>query len=80
MTKAKDSDLPDALRRTLDHLGRRALAAVSRYTASRLGGMGGVEGGKKRWLGTTRAERQEATRKAVMVRWARAKGRDGPGR
>jgi hypothetical protein len=40
-----------------------------------LGALGGVEGGKKRWVGTTRAQRQEAARKAVMVRWARAKGR-----
>jgi len=40
-----------------------------------LGAMGGVEGGKKRWVGTTRAQRQEAARKAVMVRWAKAKGR-----
>jgi hypothetical protein len=75
MGKVKDPDLPDALRRTLDRLGRRALAAVSRYAASRLGAMGGVEGGKKRWVGTTRLQRQEAARKAVMVRWARAKER-----
>jgi hypothetical protein len=75
MRKAKDQDLPDSLRRTLDRLGRRTLAAVSRYAASRLGAMGGVEGGKKRWVGTTRAQRREAARKAVMVRWARAKGR-----
>jgi hypothetical protein len=46
MKKAKDPDLPDALRRTLDRLGRRTLAAVSRYAASRPGAMGGVEGGK----------------------------------
>jgi hypothetical protein len=75
MRTAKDPDLPDALRRTLDRLGRGTLAAVTRYSASRLGGMGGVEGGKKRWAGTTHAQRQEAARKAVMVRWAKAKGR-----
>lgn len=28
--------------------------------------MGGVEGGKKRWVGTTRAYRREGARKAVM--------------
>jgi len=47
--EGKDPDLPDALRRTLDRLGRRTLAAVSRYAASRLGAMGGVKGGKKAW-------------------------------
>jgi hypothetical protein len=75
MRTAKDPDLPDALRRTLDRLGRRTLVAVGRYAASRLGAMGGVEGGKKRWVGTTRAQRREAARKAVMVRWARVKRR-----
>ena len=73
MRKTKDRDLPDALRRTLDRLDRRTLAAVSQYAASKLGAMGGVEGGKKRWAGTTRLQREEAARKAVMVRWARAK-------
>jgi hypothetical protein len=68
----EDPKLPDALRRALDRLGRRTLAAVSRYAASRLGAMGGVEGGKKRWVGTTRAQRREAARKAVMVRWAKS--------
>jgi len=78
MREAKDRDLPDALRRTLDRLGRRALAAVSRYAASRLGAIGGVEGGKKRWAGTTRVQRREAARKAVMVRWERTKERAHP--
>jgi hypothetical protein len=48
MKKVRDPDLPDALRRTPDRLGRRTLAAVSRYAAPRLGAMRGVEGGKKR--------------------------------
>ena len=74
MRTANDPDMPDALLRTLDRLGRRRLAAVSRYAASRLGAMGGLQGGKKRWVGTTRAQRQEIARKAVMARWEKAKG------
>jgi len=54
MRKVKDPDLPEARRESLDRLGRRALAAVSRYAAARLGAMGGAEGGKKQWVGTTR--------------------------
>ena len=75
MRMANDPDLPDALLRTLDRLGRRRLAAVSRYAASRLGAIGDLEGVKKPWVGTTRAQRQEIARKAVMARWERAKGR-----
>jgi len=63
------------MRGTLDRLDRRTFAAVSRYVASRLGAIGGVEGGRKRWVGTTRAQRQEAARKAVMARWTTAKRR-----
>jgi hypothetical protein len=68
-----ETDLPDALRKTLDHLGRKALAAVIRYASARLGAIGGVEGGKKRWVGTTKKQRSEAARRAVEVRWARAR-------
>jgi len=68
-----ETDLPDALRKTLDRLGRKMLAAVIRYASARLGAMGGAEGGKKRWVGTTRKQRSEAARKAVEVRWARAR-------
>ncbi len=69
------TDLPDAMRKTLDRLGRKALAAVIRYASARLGAMGGVEGGKKRWVGTTKKQRQEAARKAVQARWARVRAR-----
>jgi hypothetical protein len=77
--RTTDSDLPDALRKTLDRLNRPTLRAVSRYVASRLGALGGAEGGKKRWAGTTREERSAAARAAVQVRWARAKARKGGG-
>ncbi len=68
-----ETDLPDALRKTLDRLGRRALAAVIRYASARLGAMGGAEGGKKRWAGTTKTQRSEAARAAVQARWARVR-------
>jgi len=73
MRDATDSALPNALRKILDRLDRRTLAAVTRHAAARLGAMGGVEGGKKRWKGTTKAQRQEAARKAVLARWAKVK-------
>jgi hypothetical protein len=72
-----ETDIPDALRKTLDRLGRRTLAAVIRYASARLGAMGGAEGGKKRWAGTTKKERSEAARKAVQIRWARVREERG---
>jgi hypothetical protein len=77
MREATDSGLPNALRKTLDRLDRQTLAAVSRYAATRLGAMGGVEGGKKRWAGTTKRQRSEAARKAVLARWARVRAAAG---
>ncbi len=70
-----ETDLPEALRKTLDRQGRKALAAVIRYASARLGAMGGAEGGKKRWVGTTKKQRSEAARAAVQVRWARVRAR-----
>ena len=74
-----ETDLPDALRKTLDRLGREALAAVIRHASARLGAMGGAEGGAKRWAGTTAKERSEAARRAVQARWAKAKRRRARG-
>ena len=68
-------ELPEALRATLNRLGRRTLAAVIRYASARLGAMGGTEGGAKRWRGTTREQRSAAARRAVEARWAKAKTR-----
>lgn len=68
-----ETDVPDELRKTLDRLGRKALATVIRYASARLGAMGGAEGGAKRWTGTTAAERSEAARRAVQARWAKVK-------
>jgi len=65
------SELPKTLRMALNRADRKTLAAVIRHASARLGAMGGVEGGAKRWKGTTQEQRRAAARKAVMARWAR---------
>ena len=54
MRKAKDPDLPDALRKIPDRLGRKALASVSRCAAYRRGAMGVSRVARSGWAGTTR--------------------------
>jgi len=41
--------------------------------AVELGRLGGLKGGKDRWKGTTKRQRSEAARNAVLARWKKRK-------
>jgi hypothetical protein len=59
-------------RRSLRQLVREALAELGRR-AGRRGGKWGASGGYARAKALSPKERSEAARRAVMVRWSRAK-------
>jgi hypothetical protein len=67
--QATGQDVPDAETLT------EAIDSGKNPAAVALGHLGGLKGGKARWKGTTKKERSEITRKAALVRWAKAKRR-----